>query len=129
MDDHTERVRRRAYQIWLEEGRPEGREAAHWEMARELVAIEDSQTSTTRPVERNPDDPESAATPSKSANKSPAKSPAKAMAAASPGSATTKSPPKPEPSKSAASPAAKPAPRIAPKPTGKSERPPRGPKR
>jgi hypothetical protein len=63
MDDLTERVRRRAYQMWLDEGRPEGREAAHWDMASELVAIEDGQTKTTKPVERDPDDAEIAATP------------------------------------------------------------------
>jgi hypothetical protein len=52
MDDHTERVRRRAYLIWLDEGRPAGREAAHWGMASELVAIEEHQTKTTKPVRR-----------------------------------------------------------------------------
>ena len=57
-DDYTERVRRRAYQIWLEEGRPEGREDIHWEMARELVAIEDGQTATLKPVRRASADPE-----------------------------------------------------------------------
>ena len=50
MDDDKERVRRRAYQIWLDEGRPEGREAEHWDMASELVAIEDRQTKTTKLV-------------------------------------------------------------------------------
>ena len=29
--------------LWEEEGRPEGRDEVHWEMARELVAIEDDQ--------------------------------------------------------------------------------------
>lgn len=60
-DDYNERVRRRAYQIWLEEGRPEGREEIHWEMARELVAIEDGQTSALKPVRRSSADPELAA--------------------------------------------------------------------
>lgn len=50
MSDDKDRIRRRAYQIWLEEGRPEGREAAHWEMARELVAIENEQKTTAKPV-------------------------------------------------------------------------------
>ena len=52
MSDANERIRRRAYQIWLEEGRPEGRETVHWDMASELVAIEDSQTMATKPVRR-----------------------------------------------------------------------------
>jgi hypothetical protein len=58
MDDPTERVRRRAYQIWLDEGRPDGRDVVHWDMASELVAIEDNQKSTTKPVDRDADDPE-----------------------------------------------------------------------
>jgi hypothetical protein len=44
-----ERIRRRAYQIWLEEGCPVGRDRAHWDMASELVAIEDGQRQTLRP--------------------------------------------------------------------------------
>ncbi|MGZ8321568.1 MAG: DUF2934 domain-containing protein [Rhodoplanes sp.] len=44
MDDHERRVRERAYRIWEEEGRPDGRADTHWEMARELVAIEESRT-------------------------------------------------------------------------------------
>ena len=36
-DDRNERVRRRAYEIWEERGRPEGSHAEHWEQAeREL---------------------------------------------------------------------------------------------
>jgi hypothetical protein len=61
MDDYAERVRRRAYQIWLEEGRPEGRESTHWDMASELVAIEDQQAKTTKPVRRSAGDTEVAA--------------------------------------------------------------------
>ena len=30
-----ERVRKRAYEIWLEEGQPEGREVDHWSRAKE----------------------------------------------------------------------------------------------
>ncbi len=56
MDDHEERIRRFAYHIWLEEGRPHGRATIHWEMARELVAIQDSQKAATQPVRRNPND-------------------------------------------------------------------------
>jgi Protein of unknown function (DUF2934) len=44
-----QRIREHAYQIWVSEGRPQGRAEAHWEMARELVAIEDSQRSATKP--------------------------------------------------------------------------------
>ena len=34
MDDHDERIRKRAHEIWEEEGRPEGREYSHWLRAR-----------------------------------------------------------------------------------------------
>lgn len=33
-----DRIRRRAYELWEREGRPEGRQSAHWEQAREDVA-------------------------------------------------------------------------------------------
>lgn len=51
MDDRNleQRIREHAYQIWVSEGRPQGRAEAQWEMARELVAIEDSQRSATKP--------------------------------------------------------------------------------
>jgi hypothetical protein len=48
-----QRIRERAYRIWLEEGCPEGRELDHWEMATELVAIEDGQQSTPKPFDQN----------------------------------------------------------------------------
>jgi len=58
MDDRDERIRQRAYQLWREEGCPAGREQAHWEMATELVAIEDNQRGTLKPVQQeNPVEP------------------------------------------------------------------------
>jgi hypothetical protein len=50
MDDYEERVRKRAYRIWIDEGCPEGREKLHWEMARELVAIEENYEATLQPA-------------------------------------------------------------------------------
>lgn len=38
---HEERIRERAYELWLAEGCPEGRAEAHWEMAREMLAGDD----------------------------------------------------------------------------------------
>jgi hypothetical protein len=49
MDDYEERVRQRAHKIWQEEGCPEGRADAHWELARELVAIEENHAQTLKP--------------------------------------------------------------------------------
>lgn len=61
MDDHEQRVRERAFKIWQEQGCPDGQAEVHWEMARELVAIEENQDLTLVPVARDPDDPTIAA--------------------------------------------------------------------
>jgi hypothetical protein len=50
MDDREQRIREKAFQLWLEEGQPEGQQDRHWELASELVAIEDSQMDATIPV-------------------------------------------------------------------------------
>ena len=50
---HNQRVRERAYRIWIEEGKPEGRAAEHWDKASELVAIEEGYKDTLKP---NPTD-------------------------------------------------------------------------
>ena len=50
MDNFEDRVRDRAYRLWVEEGCPEGRSDIHWDKARELVAIEDNQKTATKPV-------------------------------------------------------------------------------
>jgi Protein of unknown function (DUF2934) len=36
--EKEQRIRERAYQIWLDEGRPDGRDKEHWQQA--LVQIE-----------------------------------------------------------------------------------------
>ena len=53
--DLAERIRLRAYRLWEQEGRPEGREGVHWDQASELVAIEDNYRLTTRPVPSSDD--------------------------------------------------------------------------
>jgi hypothetical protein len=45
MTDDEKRIRTRAHRIWEEEGRPEGRAEIHWNMARELIAVEVEDTS------------------------------------------------------------------------------------
>ena len=50
MDELEERIRARAYQMWENEGRPDGQAETHWEKARILVAIEDDRTGL-KPVE------------------------------------------------------------------------------
>ena len=44
MDDRDERIRKRAHEIWEEEGRPEGREYSHWLRARAEIDAEDRET-------------------------------------------------------------------------------------
>jgi hypothetical protein len=54
MGDHEERIRRVAYHMWLDEGRPEGRESAHWQKARELVATQEGHHhATAMPARRD----------------------------------------------------------------------------
>ncbi|MEO6680628.1 MAG: DUF2934 domain-containing protein [Pseudomonas sp.] len=40
MSTEDKRVREFAYQIWESEGKPEGQDARHWEMARKLAEAE-----------------------------------------------------------------------------------------
>jgi hypothetical protein len=37
MMDNAERIRLRAYEIWIQQGQPEGREFDHWQQARREV--------------------------------------------------------------------------------------------
>ncbi|MEP9379700.1 DUF2934 domain-containing protein [Aquabacter sp. CN5-332] len=50
MTDRETRIQNKALQLWMEDGKPEGREDIYRELAKELVAQEDSYLSTTRPV-------------------------------------------------------------------------------
>jgi hypothetical protein len=52
MVDVEERVRERARRLWQEEGCREPLGERHFDMARELVAIEDNQKLATKPVPR-----------------------------------------------------------------------------
>ena len=38
-----QRIRERAYQLWKEDGEPNGSDIEYWERARELIAMQDSQ--------------------------------------------------------------------------------------
>lgn len=51
MNAEENRIREFAYQIWESEGRPNGQDARHWEMARKLAAAEHQEAA--RPVVRN----------------------------------------------------------------------------
>jgi hypothetical protein len=49
MEMAEERIRRRAHEIWILEGRPEGREADHWFQAQEFIRTEDFLVSVSTP--------------------------------------------------------------------------------
>ena len=42
-----QRIRERAYKIWEDEGRPEGRDEAHWELAKLAIAEQDALPTMT----------------------------------------------------------------------------------
>src|SRR3954449_7047775 len=49
IDDVEQRVKQRAYEIWQREGCPDGRDADHWALAKEEIAIEDNQSQALLP--------------------------------------------------------------------------------
>jgi hypothetical protein len=49
MDDVDQTIRERAYQLWDEDGRPEGRSDEYWERARFLVGIAANPEAGTLP--------------------------------------------------------------------------------
>lgn len=54
---YEQRIRDRAYYLWLSEGQPHGREADYWERARELEALHMSVGREPNPMIANPDGP------------------------------------------------------------------------
>lgn len=53
--NRDDEIRARAYQLWEEEGRPEGRAAQHWFTAQETLAVEENQDNTYLPIENGMD--------------------------------------------------------------------------
>ena len=56
-DPDEDRIRRKAHELWQAEGHPHGRDQDHWDLAREIIAIEDSQRSTLLPRTSGADEP------------------------------------------------------------------------
>ncbi|KRW57267.1 DUF2934 domain-containing protein [Stutzerimonas nitrititolerans] len=71
MNQQEQRIRELAYEIWLSEGRPEGQDARHWEMACKLAEAQNG-TAPAKPAGRT----------RKTATKPTDATPAKAAAAA-----------------------------------------------
>jgi len=49
MDDKEDRIRTRAYELWLLDGQPEGREDEYWFRAAEAVRFEDLDLHAAQP--------------------------------------------------------------------------------
>jgi hypothetical protein len=57
MADDTElerRIRERAFEIWLDEGCPDGRDKAHWERARREISESDPSQHDAPPLQPEP---------------------------------------------------------------------------
>ncbi|NMY72479.1 DUF2934 domain-containing protein [Pseudomonas sp. WS 5414] len=72
MSTDDKRIREFAYQIWESEGKPEGHEARHWEMARKLAEAE--ALAPSQPSKGAKSKSAAASPPGKSASKPKAKS-------------------------------------------------------
>jgi|BogFormECP04_OM1_1039644.scaffolds.fasta_scaffold20263_2 hypothetical protein len=49
--DHIEKVRRRAYAIWMDEGQVHGRDHEHWHQAESEITAETGAPTEAKPVE------------------------------------------------------------------------------
>ena len=56
-DDLKQRIRERAYRIWLDEGRPEGKSDDHGELARLAIALEDAKPQMLKPIKSESSEP------------------------------------------------------------------------
>ncbi len=57
-DSDHERIARKAHEIWESEGHPHGRDQAHWDQAKEIVALHDSMGDTLLPRDTGAFEPE-----------------------------------------------------------------------
>jgi hypothetical protein len=61
-DNREQRIRRKAFYTWLDEGCPEGRADAHWQMETELAAAEEGRVDLAAQPGTNPTTPRAAQT-------------------------------------------------------------------
>ena len=54
--DH-DRIAAKAHELWEADGRPHGRDQDHWDQAREIIAVEDSQRDTLLPRDTGAQEP------------------------------------------------------------------------
>ena len=58
VDNDNERIAIKAHEIWESEGRPHGRDQAHWDQAKEIIALHDSMGDTLLPRDTGAFEPE-----------------------------------------------------------------------
>lgn len=58
-----QRIRMKAYEIWLREGCPDGSEQRHWEMAKKFIAGEEAKSALTSRFFETPETEEDAPVP------------------------------------------------------------------
>jgi Protein of unknown function (DUF2934) len=56
-DSLEQRIRDRAHRIWLDEGQPDGKAEARWELARMAIALEDAKPQMQKPVTSETSEP------------------------------------------------------------------------
>jgi len=56
-----DRIRAKAYELWIAEGCPEGRADDHWLMAMAIIADEDGSAGAASPTDQEPVKPSAAA--------------------------------------------------------------------
>ena len=47
--ERTDRIRRRAYELWEQDGRPHGQSEVYWQLATELVEAEEADDKPPEP--------------------------------------------------------------------------------
>ena len=56
-NDDYERIAAKAHELWEAEGHPHGRDQAHWDEAKEIIALHDSEKSTLLPRDSGAEEP------------------------------------------------------------------------
>lgn len=56
-DSDHDRIAAKAHELWEAAGHPHGRDQEHWDQAREIIAIEDSQGDTLLPRDTGAEEP------------------------------------------------------------------------
>ncbi len=55
--DDNERIAKKAHELWEAEGHPHGRDQLHWDEAKEIIAIQDSEQDTLLPRDTGAEEP------------------------------------------------------------------------